>query len=141
MQEVLTCTHCMGTDGNHHESTIAVGSCNDAQVIGNSDGALTCEDPSTEPDTASESAGRRLEDLPAHADDVPDGSYQQTCGGCKIADSQLICECLNGLGELIESQYPLTDLSESCAAEDLQNIDGTVTCVQKIKEEDPKQDL
>ncbi len=85
--DVLSCSHCSGTDGGHHASTLAVSSCDaaDGQQIGNSDGQLACEDPAAEPQE-SDGDGRRLEELEKNAEDVPSGSYLDSCGGCALED-------------------------------------------------------
>eukprot|EP01051_Picozoa_sp_SAG22_P018645 SAG22_NODE_3199_length_1861_cov_1.425085_2_plen_192_part_00 len=142
----LTCTHCQATDGSQRESTLAVGSCAEGEVIGNADGALACEDPAAEPAAAAEDAsgaGRRLEDLPAHEENVPHGSYKDSCGGCKVEDGVMACECLNGYGALQPSTLSLAELGGAgCASESgLENIDGAVKCMPASDEAAPKQDL
>lgn len=145
----LACSHCMGTDGLHHESTILVSSCVEPQVVGNSDGSLACEDPAppaAEP-LGDGAAGRRLEDLDPHAEDVPEGTYKESCGGCKVDEQGMLnCECMNGFGALVESSVLVAALGEDgkCTAENLENIDGTVTCKTAAAgggEEAPKEDL
>lgn len=84
----LSCSHCTGTDGAHHASSIALSTCSaEGQQVGNSDGQLACEDPQPADDGDAGADGRRLEELEPNAEEgLPSGSYLGSCGGCKLED-------------------------------------------------------
>jgi len=68
---VLSCSHCTKPCGAKVLSNLVLADCPEGSVIGNDQGALVCP--------------------PAHGEDIPDGTYKDSCAGCAVSEGTLTC--------------------------------------------------
>lgn len=127
----LSCSHCTGTDGAHHASSIALSTCSaEGQQVGNSDGQLACEDPQPADDGDAGADGRRLEELEPNAEEgLPSGSYLGSCGGCKLEDegATLSCtQCRASDGSVKQAAIPVASCNPTISV--IGNSDGSLAC-------------
>jgi len=114
-KETLSCTHCpKGCGSKVPTNKVAVASCPDG--FGNSNGKLIC-------------------DTPGNQDGIPEGSYNGSCGGCKLEGSALSCShCSDGAGGHKESTFEVKAGDAACKV--IGNANGVLTCEDKAAEEE-----
>lgn len=115
----LECSHCLDAARKPHASSLELAGC---ASFGNQDGQLTCDKK-----LASEaSTGRKLATeapLPKNADGLPGGNFVQSCHGCKVTESHLVCShCFDAARKPGASSLELV----GCAS--FGNQDGQLTC-------------
>ena len=103
--DTLICTHCPKSCGTLVETSIALDAC---QAFGNNGGELVC-------------------DAPSNADNIPAGSYQDSCGGCSLDGATLTCtHCATG-GNPLHAESSIA--SDSCQeGEHIGNANGVLQC-------------
>ena len=78
------------------------------------------------PDGFGNSNGKLVCDAPKNADGIPDGTYKDSCGGCKLEGDELSCShCQKGGGEHQAS----TIKADECTV--IGNNHGQLVCEDK----------
>lgn len=96
------CSHCAKTCGKRVAAELAL-PC-EGGVISNSDGVLVCR--------------------PANGEELPDGTFADSCHGCHVVDGALLCSgCLDGTGK----SHATTITMGTCAT--FGNEQGKLVCL------------
>eukprot|EP00658_Telonema_sp_P-2_P066595 TRINITY_DN55580_c0_g2_i1.p1 TRINITY_DN55580_c0_g2~~TRINITY_DN55580_c0_g2_i1.p1 ORF type:complete len:148 (+),score=18.55 TRINITY_DN55580_c0_g2_i1:251-694(+) len=105
--DMVRCTACNGADGEQHVASYLISRCALPGMLANIDGKLVCLGLPNSPN-------------------LPEGSYQDSCSGCGIAEpGQLRCShCFAGDGSQHESVLVLP--SNGC--DSIGNSDGQLSC-------------
>jgi len=112
---VLRCVHCRDSRGAPGgETWLNIDECKN---VGNAEGVLVCEDHE-----------RKLSEQ--EAEDLPVGSYQESCRGCVFRDRDtpvLSCSaCKTGKGTTTSARLGLARGKHTC--KNIRNVDGRLRC-------------
>lgn len=139
----MKCEMCPDSTGTPKRTFISVNEC---KYFTNQEGMLACEEahrpnanndnvvppPSAakqgqETPTTHTVTDAPVNDLPPNDEDIPDGDYVQSCGGCRLVDDGKILsceECIAGCGSHLYSAIEVRDCKW------FSNDDGALKCTE-----------
>jgi len=110
--DTLLCSHCRKPCGAQVQSSISISSC-ESRTFSNSAGHLICDEPAL-----------------SNSDNIPLGTYSNSCNGCSVTEEILSCsQCRSPDGLLHASQVNFSN------CEGIENDNGILLCRVAEKKE------